>query len=72
MNLLKPFVNSSVHQINNDGIEKMKDKLFVDKSEDEAKKLFTDAINSDFDSKLGNFCDWHHEYNIKRFYSFLF
>lgn len=55
-----------MHQIKNDGIEKMKDKLFVDKSEDEAKKLFTDAINSDFDSKFGNFWDWYHETKIKK------
>ncbi len=59
-------------QIKNDGIGKMKAKLFVDKNEDEAKKLFTDAINLDFDSKFGKFCDWHHENNIKRFYSFIY
>ena len=62
MNLLKPFVNSSVTQIKNDGIEKMKNKLFVGKNEDEAKLLFTDAINSDFDSKFGKVWDWQHEY----------
>jgi hypothetical protein len=71
LNLLNPFINSSVTEISKDGIEKMKAKFFVDKNDDEAKKSFINAINNDFDSKLGKICDWHHENNIKRYYAFL-
>ena len=59
-------------QIKNDGIEKMKNKLFVDKNEADAKLLFSDAINRDFDSKFGKIWDWHHEKENKGFFSFVY
>ncbi len=59
-------------QITEVGIANLKKKLFLDENENDAKNLFIDVINQNFDTKLGKIWDWHHEIEIRTKFKYFF